>query len=232
MAIFTPGAVIGQISGSIGGSTYSHNKGGPYIRNKAIPTTSTSEYALAIKSALSQVSQSWQGEDAATRIAWKEWAKTNPIVNALGQSRVLPGHVAYIKLNATLLACGLDPLVLPPILPAPLPLTSLTVSADIGPGTFDISWTATPLAATDLLMVWAALVDSPGINHVENLYKLVAKSALAAASPLDIQTAVETRFGSASVGQVLHVRVAVVSNAVGIPSGFLRDSIAVVDTTV
>jgi len=81
-------------------------------------------------------------------------------------------------------------------------------------------------------MVWAALVDSPGINYVKNLYKLVALSALEAASPLDIEDEVTARWGSPSVGQVLHVRAAVVTDEVGIPSGFLSDSIAVVDTTV
>lgn len=231
MAIFTPGPAVGAISGSVGGSVFSHNKGGPYIRNRTIPTKATSEYAMTTKAEMTQVSQAWQSETAATQVAWREWAKTNPITNALGQSRTVSGHVAYIKLNATLLACNLNVIVLPPVLPAPAPLTSLTASADIGPGTFDIAWTATPLAATDLLMVWAALVDSAGINYVENLYKLIAKSALEAASPLDILAQVTARFGSPSVGQVLHVRAAVVSDEVGLPSGFLKDSIAVVDTT-
>lgn len=231
MAIFTPGPAVGAISGSIGGTVFSHNKGGPYIRNRTIPTKATSEYAIAQKAEMAQVAQAWQAEDAASRVAWSEWAKTNPITNALGQSRTVPGHVAYIKLNATLLACNLDPIVLPPILPAPAPLKSLTVSADIGPGTFDIAWTATPLAATDLLMIWAALVDSAGINYVENLYKLIAKSALEAASPMDILGQVTARWGTPSVGQVLHVRASVVTDEVGIPSGFLKDSIAVVDTT-
>lgn len=232
MAIFTPGPTIGAISGSIGGTVFSHNKGGPYIRNRTIPTKATSEYAIAQKAELTYIAQKWQAETAATQAAWREWAKTNPISNALGQSRTVSGHVAYIKINATLLACNLLPVILPPVLTAPAPLTSLTVSADIGPGTFDIAWTATPLAATDLLMIWAALVDSPGINYVDNLYKLIAKSALAAASPMDILAQVTARFGTPSVGQVLHVRASVVSDEVGLPSGFLKDSIAVVDTTV
>jgi len=232
MAIFTPGPAMGAISGSIGATVFSHNKGGPYIRIRAIPTKSTTEYALTQKAEFAQIAAAWQAEDANTQTAWREWAKTNPISNALGQSRTVAGHVAYIKINATLLACNLLPVVLPPILPAPEPLTTLVVSADVGPGTFDIAWTATPLAATDKIMIWAALVDSPGISYVENLYKLIAKSALAAASPMDIKAQVEARFGTAAVGQTLHVKCAVVSDEVGLPSGFLRDSIAVVDTTV
>lgn len=231
MAIFTPGPAIGAISGSIGGSVFSHNKGGPYIRNRTIPTASQSAYAVNAKARLAQISQAWQLEDAATQLAWREWAKTNPISNALGQSRTVPGHVAYIRVNTCLMAVNLQPIVLPPILPAPEPLTSLSVTADIGPGNFEIVYLATPLGATEKLMVWAALVDSPGINYVENLYKLVLPTDLAQASPLAIQTAVEIRFGSASVGQTLFVKVQTVADEVGLPSIARVAKTTVVDTT-
>jgi len=232
MAIFTPGPAVGAISGSVGGSVFSHNKGGPYIRNRTIPTKATSEYATNIKALLTQASQDWQGLTAERQSAWREWAKTNPISNALGQSRIVPGHVAYIRVNMTLMICGYDMVVIPPVIQPTYAPTSLVLNADIGPGTFDITYTPTPCAADGCLMVWAALVDSHGISYVENLYKLVAISPLAQASPMDIQTQVEERFGLAIEGQVLHVRVARINEGCGLPSAFAKDSIEVTDTTV
>ena len=38
---FTPGPTVASLSGSVGGQTYSRNRGGAYIRNRAIPITST-----------------------------------------------------------------------------------------------------------------------------------------------------------------------------------------------
>lgn len=230
MAIFTPGPLAGQISGSLGSVVFSHNKGGAYMRNRVTPTKATSEYAVTAKARMTTASQAWQGLTDDQQTAWREWAKTNPIMNAIGQSRIVAGHVSYIRINILAIMCGVAALTEPPVTPAPGPLIYLALSADIGAGTFDVTFQATPLGATEKLMVWAALVDSKGIKYVENLYKLVTVSAAEQASPLDIQTAVEARFGTISVDQVLHVNCQIIDQTNCLPSSFVKDSAVVVTT--
>lgn len=231
MAIYVPGPLVGQISGSIGNIVYSSNKGGTYMRNRVIPKLAIGEYAAAAKARMTQVSQSWQYQSDARKIAWKEWAKGRPILNALGQSRIVPGHVAYNRCNITMLVCGWEMISDPPVIPPTYAPTTLVLNADIGVGTFDITFAPAPCAADGRLMVWAALVSSKGIHYVENLYKLVAVSPLAQTSPYDIQAAVTERFGVITVGQVLFVRVARINELTALPSAFAKDSAVVVETS-
>jgi len=232
MAKFLPGPTVGRISGRIGASIFSHNKGGPYIRNGTKPTISTTEYAQAAKSRLAGLSASWEDESAADRLAWKVWAETNPITDRLGQSINLTGHQAYISLNARLLASSLSAISAPPVDADPPPLYTLTVAVDIGPGDTEIVFTPSPIGASDHVVVRACVLDSPAIHHVSNMLRLVGTSAAEQESPLDIESMLTGRFGSLAVGQVVVVQVHVLRATTGLVSPPLRAQTTVVDTTV
>ena len=76
----------------------------------------------------------------------------------------------------------------------------------------------------------AAVVNSAGINYVQNKLRLVGVSAAAETSPFDDQSLIETRFGSLVVGQTLHVEAAVVDTATGLLSGKLASRTVIIDT--
>jgi hypothetical protein len=222
--------MIGAASGSTGGDTFSRNRYGAYVRRRAIPVASTTTEALAAKARFGNRSSGWAGITDPQREAWRQYALTNPITDALGQQQALTGHAAYVGINSRLDKAGDSLIADPPVGAGPTPLTSLTLSADIGAGTFDLTYLATPLAAGVRLWVQAALVDSTGITYVENLYKLVAVSSAAQASPLDIETEVAARFGTIQVGMVLFVKVATFDGATGLLSSPLVDKATVVST--
>ena len=96
-----------------------------------------------------------------------------------------------------------------------------------GTSLFDITYTATPLAAAVELWILAAVVNSAGITYVRNLLRFIGVSAAAQASPLDIQTLVEDKFGTLIVGQTLHVRVSTYDTATGLLSVGLEDSVVI-----
>lgn len=231
MAKFTPGALVGQISGSVGGTTFSHNRFGPYMRRRAVPITSTTPAAMAAKAALAAGSTAWQALAAANKLSWNAWALVNPVTNSLGQAQALTGHQAFTGIYARCLKVGTATLTLPPTEPAPTPLTSLTQSCDIGPGNFGVAFTATPLGGTHNLWIRACVVDSLGINFVENLLRYVMISGAAQASPFDHEAAVEAVFGELAVGMIVHVSVAVFSQTSKLMSPPLRDTTVVIDTT-
>jgi hypothetical protein len=230
MAIFTPGVAVGSISGSIAGTTYSHNKGGPYMRRRAIPTTSTTAAAMAAKNRMSAGSQAWQDLTAGQRLAWKEWALENPTINALGQSITLSGHMAFVGNYTRMTLAGETPLTAPPIEAGPTPLTSITLSGDIGLGNFDVAFTATPLAANDMLWLVAAVSNSAGVNYVENIKRFIGVTAAAQASPYDYQTEIEAVFGTLVVGQIVHLYAHVFDDASGLLSSPLRGQVTIVST--
>lgn len=230
MAIITPGPTVAAISGSIGGTVYSRNRGGMYIRNRAIPTDPNTSFQQNVRAILATQSQGWADRTNAEREAWRIWASQNPITNALGNAIILSGHQAYVKLNSRLDFDDSTLITVPPIINAPLALDTLVVDGDIGAGDVDLVFTATPLAASIKLWVDAAVVNSAGVRYVRNLYRNVLISASAQASPLDIQTEVETKFGTLIVGQTLHVRVSTFNAATGLKSVALEDSVVVTTT--
>lgn len=219
-----------QLSGSMGGVVASHNRGGAYLRARAIPVTSTSSAALDAKGYLTTASQAWAGLTDAQRLTWADWASINPVADAFGEQRILSGHQSYVQLNRRLLQCGQSQISVPPVSAAPAGLTLLQYSFDIGAGNFQVAWTPTPLGASEGLYLRAAVVNSAGRSYVRNLYKLVYIGAAATASPIDPQSAIEARFGTLQAGQYVHIFAQVVSLADGRVSGALTASGVVVST--
>jgi len=230
MAKIIPGPMVGQISGSIGATTFSRNRYGLYTRRRTNPTNPNTIYQQEARSYLATASSAFAALTTAQKLAWEGFAKANPVTDNLGQTVTLAPNAAYVMLNSRLLRLGESQLTTPPIVPAPTGLTSLTLTADIGAGNVEVAYTSTPLGADDHLAVWAAVCPSPGVNYVKNLLKLVQVSAAAQASPLDIETAVTARFGTLAVGMTVHVQCQVWNDATGLASVALRDSVLVTTT--
>lgn len=228
--IFTPGPVVAALSGSVGGTTASRNRGGAYFRMRAVPITSTTAEALASKTRFADASQDWQLLTTGQRNAWQEWSNANPVTNALGFPKILSGAQAYIAIAARMAALGDIAINDPPIIPAPDPLITLTQRGDIGAGSVQAEFTATPLGATEHLYIRAAITSSAGINNVQNLLRLTVRSPAVQISPFDDQTVIENRLATLVVGQTLHVEISVYDNATGLVSGPLRSDVVVTST--
>ena len=230
MAKFTPGLAVGAVSGSTGGITWSRNRYGAYTRVRAVPVSPNTIYQQAIKAYFQAATQAWAALTDAQRQAWRNWALVNPVTDALGAKQALDGHAAYVQINTTLLRGGDSQIDEPPIGAPPTALETITPTFDIGAGDFEVAFTATPLGADDRLWVWAAVLGTGARKYYKNLLKLVQVSAKAQASPLDIESAVETRFGALAVGQTVVLEVQVQDSATGLLSTRLSATGAVVST--
>ena len=219
MAIFKPGVAVSVVSGRVGGTIFSHNRGGAYMRNGAIPKTVTSPEATFVKGVLALVSRSWAGLTQAQRDAWKLWARENPITNRLGDSKIMTGHQAFVMLCTRLIQSGDSLIVVPPMAAPPDATTVTGFTVVTGATTAEIAFTPTPCGAANRLWVWACVVDSVGQEYVDNLFVLLVKSAKNAPSTLDIYTELEARFGVLQAGQVVHIKVQTFDTATGLVSG-------------
>ncbi len=230
MAIFTPGPAVAAVSGSIGGTVFSRNRGGAYMRNRAVPVDPNTAYQIAVRAVLANQSQAWAALSDAQRQAWESWATQNTVTNALGNQIRLSGHQAFVQINSRLDFVDATTFSVPPITSAPLGLDSISLTSDIGTGTFEIAFTATPLAADVGLWYNAAIVSSAGIRYVKNLLRFAELTSSAETSPTDVEAAIAARLGTLSVGQTVHVRAAAFDNLTGLLSFPLSASSVVIDT--
>lgn len=230
MAKFTPGPAVAAVSGSVGGTTFSRNRYGAYMRFRAKPVISTTPEAQEAKGVLTTQTQRWQNLTDPQRLAWKQYAETHLVTNSLGVAVTLTGHQSFVGINARLDKANATLIDIPPAAAAPEGLQTLILSTDIGLGTFDVAFTPTPLGASEQLWVLATIQNSAGKNYIENLLKLILIAPAASASPVDIETELAARFGTIQVGQKVSVKCAVFDNATGLLSNFLRDDSIVVTT--
>lgn len=227
MALMIPGAVVTQVSGRIGGSVFSHNRGGQYIRAGVIPKKVTSAAALTQKSILSTVTRSWALVDVASKAAWNHYTTENPVVNRIGMKKSLSGHQAFVGLNARLLRAGDAGISIPPTAAPPAATAITSFSVDTVGSTGEIVYTPTPAGANNRVWIWAALVSSPGQTFIGSQFVLLTITAKNAASPVDIFAALELRFGTLQAGQVVWIRVQTMDSTTGLVSGFATTSAVV-----
>lgn len=231
MALVRTGGLLGQVSGRIGGIVFSRNRFGSYIRAGTNPVTSTTSYALAAKARMTECTQAWQGLTATQRLAWTPWANANPVLNRLGETINLTGHAAYVGMNTRLVYMAVTKITDPPIIPAPAPLTTMSISADIGPGGCNITFGPSPTGADEGLYVKGCVLDSDGINYVENYLRLLYIWPGAEAAPVDYKSTIEARFGALQVDQVVVLLVGICNRANGQLSALRRAQATVIDTT-
>jgi hypothetical protein len=109
MALITPGPLIGTISGSAGGTTFSHGRGGPYIRTRTVPVNPNTVYQQAVRGFLSQLTVLWSTLlTASQRAQWDAYAEAVLLPNAQGEPRNVGGLGMYIRSNVPRLQAGLS----------------------------------------------------------------------------------------------------------------------------
>jgi hypothetical protein len=109
-------------------------------------------------------------------------------------------------------------------------LTTLTLTADIGAGNYELIYTPTPAGAAQSIWVRACKLPGASINYVKNRLRVTQISAAAQASPLDVQAGIETQFGASLVGEKVVVFIHVLDRNTGLLSLPLRAEAIVVST--
>ena len=144
MAKFQP--ILGNILGSIGGNTFSHNRGGPYIRRRSAPTNENSTAQQIVRAYLSTLTKQWQFLTPIEREAWNSWADSRKNRNSLGNDRHYTGHQMYISTNLRRLQMGLPAQAAPPTDDTPPSLLTLSINRfDLSSQTVEFAFTPDPL---------------------------------------------------------------------------------------
>lgn len=97
-----------QRSGSIGGTVWSHNKAGVYIRNRSIPVNPNTDRQAAVRTAVRNLSIFWDTElTQGQRDAWDVYAANVTWLNRLGQAINLTGLNHYVRCNTQKIISGI-----------------------------------------------------------------------------------------------------------------------------
>lgn len=114
MALFTS-TLFAQVSGKLGGTVFSHNRGGKYIRSAATPTDPNTVFQQVVRANLSNLVATWPTMTSKQREAWNTYASNVPLKDRFGDYRPITGHQMFIRCNAARLQAGLAIVVVGPV---------------------------------------------------------------------------------------------------------------------
>lgn len=189
-------------SGSINYQTSSRNRFGQYVRARATPVNPKSPAQVVQRSRQTTNSVAWRGITAAQRAGWASLGAQMNRNDALGQSYALTGFQAYCSINNVRAVCGLASVADAPLVQTPAGLLTLVVT--LTSASFSLAYTTTPLAAATFGIVRCSTQRSAG-RSFEADYRVIAVTAAAAASPLNLLAAYTAKFGAPVTGNKIFI---------------------------
>lgn len=178
MAIFTP-LHAGAISGSMNGTTFSHNAGGPYMRARVIPTNPNTAFQQVVRNAMATLSAFWNDTlTPAQRAAWAVYAANVQIPNRLGQSRNVTPLNMYVRSNQPRIQAGLPRQDTAPIIFDLGAFTDPSFAIDQPSNEVDVSFTDTDDWANEddsAMLVWGSFPKSPSTVYFTGPYQFLGR---------------------------------------------------------
>lgn len=184
--------LLAQASGSVAGATYSHNRGGLYIRARSIPVNSSTTQQQAVRDKFAILAVRWSSIlTSSQRLGWETYADAVQVTDTLGEKRKLTGMNWYIASNTLRLQASFAVL---DTAPAILTLATLTApaitSVTASTGVMVLTFTNTDLWATaslGALMVYTSQAQPLATNFFQGPYRFAGKIAGATTPPTSPQ---------------------------------------------
>jgi hypothetical protein len=218
MALLTLGSVVTDIRKSIGGTTYSRNKGGAYARARVAPINRNTPAQSQVRANFASNAKLWSGTfTAAERTAWAAFAAANPLVNILGASIIVSGLAMAQKLNQVLAQID-QPVITtpPPDLSVPALAAPLSITTDSTTGAIIINTNDQSLVAGANFYVFATPALAAGKTPSTSDYRFVQNTApTAVAASVDISDKWAALFGSFSAGASIGIACGTVNTETG-----------------
>lgn len=209
------GIGITNASGSIGGQTASHNRGGQYWRTKVVPVNPQSAAQTAVRNKFGSLSQAWRALTEAQRDAWSAAVGQFQKKGALSKTITLSGINLFKSLNQNLFDIGVATINTPPRPTGATNASSLSFVADASAHTVLLTFAATPIPAGFTWIVFASPQVSPGISFLKNKMVIITTLPAATATGEDVGTEYETRFGALVAGNKVAIGLVGVNNTTG-----------------
>lgn len=204
--------VFTEASGSVGGLTFSHNKGGLYTRARAVPTNPNTPFQQVIRNATTFLTNAWVDIlTDADRASWQTYTDNVIMRNVLGAAIKLPALAHYVRSNVSRLQQGLPRVDSAPVIfnlgAFSTPTFTFAASGSILSVTFDV---ADPWVSEDdsAMLVYTSRQQNPTIVFFKGPYRLAGAILGEVASPPTSPADIVAPF-PATVGNSVFVRVRV-----------------------
>jgi hypothetical protein len=196
MAKFLSGIGFGQASGSVAGTTYSRNRNGTYMRNRAMPANPASSKQGVVRSRFGSLSQSWRGLTPSQRTTWNSQAATRVLIDSLGQQYNPTGLQFFVGVNQVRLALGLALATNPPADPGQAVITAGSATVVGATGVVTVNF-APPIGAAAYYELLATSPVSQGRNYfARSQFKTLAYLTNADVSPFAATGVYASVYGS------------------------------------
>lgn len=222
-------ALISQGSASIGGATFSKNRGGNYIRKRVAPVQPRSSAQQAIRASLSALSGQWKTLSSSQLAAWSALASTITLKDSLGNSYIPTGNQLFVGLNATLTTCAETTITTAPgAPPAFADMLPIAATATAGTPSFAITTSLGAAPTGFVFLVRATPQGSAGIAfYGTSKYRVIGKYAATAYASINALAFYNARFGALVAASKLSVRVSLVQISSGFESMYAEVSLVV-----
>lgn len=177
-----------QISGSIGGTTYSHNRYGAYKRNRSIPVNPRTDRQIAIRNYLQWCQDAWLNTlTEEQREAWNLYASNTTWQNKFGDAALLPGPQHFNRTNISRLLAGLTVIDdAPTIFGLPAAETDLEVTASAATGELTVAYDDSADWVSEdgaIQMLYVGRPTNPTVNYFNGPWRYADKIEGASVSP-------------------------------------------------
>lgn len=108
MAIVKLGPLVVGVRGTVGGSTFSANKAGPYIKAWGRGSNPRTEFQSLHRAKLIGLSQAWKAISTANKDDWNTYAAlpAQDLENSLGETYSISGFNWFVRINLNLFSAG------------------------------------------------------------------------------------------------------------------------------
>lgn len=201
MARIKFGSIITDSRGSIGGHTIKWTRAGLVIQQKATPSRRLTARASTVRNHFANFTRRWWNElDVSQRTDWRALAAANPRPDTWGTEFPLTGLALYVGVNQLLTQAGQSSTDTAPsdqVVTSPLTATP-TLTA---PNTASLAFTATPVPADHVAVLFATRPLSPGIENPVGNFAFLTASGSGQTSPWAIGSTYVARFGTLPAGR-------------------------------
>jgi len=188
------GAFVVDIRNKVGGSVFSRNSSGAYVRNKVTPINPQSAAQQAVRSAFAFLTQNWRSLAVGSRSAFNDAVSGFLRTDVFGDNVTPSGFQLYLRLNRNLQAITQALITLPPVPVDVYTMGALALAANTTGGTWTITFPiAIPAGAS--VVVRATGPMSAGRNFAKSEYRQIAVLTAADLSPYDAATEYTAVFG-------------------------------------
>lgn len=243
---------ITAISGKAGGSVYSRNRGGEYVKNFVMPTNTITQARQAVRSIFGSLASAWRTLTQSERNTWIEQAPNYLKTNAFGDKKQLQPNALFVGQNTNLLNAGLVQIN---EITAPqgtnTVLSEVSNDFDIGSGNawtfdFDLESNQGAVGTPNEYVLEAAPPHSASKRNVQNEYRILRSTAGSdgltppsdsltmsnfAVNDDDMKPAYEAKFGEPKAGDIVSIRIYAINPSTGERSAYFYSDTTVISTT-